>query len=182
MNTINSGGKPLAGFVMVCGKEVYVDVRTGTGFCEVFDLMKDIIGSLARKYGPTNGWKSVEDARQDVCVAMLEGMARYDAMRGAALSTFLYKFVSDRMIDRLRKRVHKTMEIDLDMHASMEMAIDERLDLTMRTGMWDDQWQEIMVRLFVNGDRVMDVAADKQMSPWGLSRAVRRKLAEARKA
>lgn len=68
LRTANSNsGQLFAGNAVVCGQEVYVNVADGTGFKKIFELMRDMIGSLSKRRcaGLDHGF---EDAYQDVCV------------------------------------------------------------------------------------------------------------------
>lgn len=168
-----------AGYVVVCNKRILIDTKTGFGFHEVFDLMKPIICHLSNKY-KSIGNRSAEDIRQDICVAILEGIIKYKE-QNASLSTFLFGFINNKMIDKTRKRKCKVVQCDVENKVCGSMSVDEKMDLMQRTSIWDDKWKNIITRIFVNGDKISDVANDEHISPWGLTRAIRRQLENARK-
>jgi len=183
MRLINSKDSHFSGHVVVYGEEVYVNTSTGSGFTKIFELMKCFINKLAFKYSNILG--GIDDAKQEVCLSIFEGILKYDPDREASLSTFLNTFVPNRMVDKVRKaglrgRTQLLVVVD-DASFGFEEDPICRMELERRTEHWDDKWKTIMVRLFVSGEKISDVAADEGMTPWGLTRAVRRKLSEARK-
>lgn len=190
MRILNSkrNEKVFQGLVLVCGRQVYIDTKTGEGFHDMFNAMAGYINVLANIIVPIT--ESVLEAKQEVYLVMLEGLALYNISLGASLSTFLYRYTRNKMFDLLKKTnrdVKRPMDsfnyiiFALDNIFTWEpLSVDLKLDLAKRVSVWDDKWQNVMVRLFVEGEKVKDVATSMGMSPWGLTRAVRRKLKEAR--
>jgi len=182
LKTVNSNDKRLfSGKTVVNGQEVYINAADGTGFKTVFELMKDMIQTMSKRRHAALARRSFEDAYQDVCVSMLEGIVKYQPDRQASLSTFLYLFVESRTKDSFRKATVDFEEFnDLIPCAFVDPA--SRIDAIRRTESWSEQWKSIMFRLFVNEEDIASVAKDAGMTPWGLTRAVRKKLQLARNA
>lgn len=164
---------------VVNGQEVYVNTADGTGFKRVFELMKDMICALSKRRHAQFAYRSFEDAYQDVCVSVLEGIMKYQPDRHASLSTFLYLFVESRTKDSLRKPSVEFEEFD-DLIPDRFVDPANRIDAMRRAEGWDECWKGVMFRLFVNEENIASVAGDVGMTPWGLTRAVRRKLQSVR--
>jgi len=172
MRVLNSKRKFIA---RVFSKNIYVDTDDGTGFHEVLEDMKGVMTKFASK-SP----EQFEDFCQDLCVAMLEGILVYDPSQNTSLSTFLYKICYYKLIDSYKR---KNISYSLDsIHESVFCSPDytDRIEIVQCTQSWDDKWKNIMFRLFVGGEQVSKIAEDENITPWGLTRAVRRKLLEAR--
>lgn len=169
MRTINSKRKFVA---RVFNKNIYVDTENGTGFHEVLEEMKGVMKKLAYKSSA-----QFEDFYQDLCVAMLEGILSYDPYKNTALSTFLYQVGYYKLLDTYK---HTTPIIA---HVPLCCEPDQmnKVEVMQCTQNWDDRWKRIMFRLFVEGEQINKVAQEEDITPWGLTRAVRRKLLEARR-
>jgi hypothetical protein len=184
LKTINTGRKQFAGKVTVFGNNIYIDTSNGTGFHEVFQIMNPAINSMAIDHHAWGSFSNFDDARQDICLAMLEAIVKYNSNRGASLSTFLYAIGNNRAVDAYRKNIRRKKEllvIDETPHEFHWYNPDIKIELMQRIENWDNRWKQIMFRIFVKGDQISDVAKDEDFTPWGLTRAVRRKLKEARK-
>jgi DNA-directed RNA polymerase specialized sigma24 family protein len=187
MRTINSRKKRFAGSVTVKDQKIYIDTSDGTGFPKVFELMKPHMYMLVRFGLSLCSWSTFEDIKQDIYILMLEGIPKYNPDRGASLSTFLHRFVRNRLIDQSRKkdplrgRCNYVQMYD-DMAGFYYDPLDpvEKIDLLRRVQCWDDKWRRVIFRIFISEDKIADVAGDEGMSPWGLTRAVRKRLAEVR--
>lgn len=185
MKVINSDPK-FSGVVKVLDKEIYIDTSDGTGFFEIFEAMSGIICNRSN-YGVMLYATSFDDAKQDVCMFMLEGILKYKVVENSSLSTFLYTFVTNKIIDcnrnkRVRGRTEYVCFYDdaWPIEATKSDPI-ENIDLLERTKGLDNRWKNIMFRIFVLGENINIVAEDENMSAWGLTRALRRKLDEARR-
>ena len=174
MRVVNTRDKRLSGDAIVNGKPVYVDVHSGEGVAKVLHEMRGGVHTLALSAATLYG--SVEDAKQEIYLFMIEGMPLYDGTKGAALSTFLYQYVRNRIIDDSRRSKPEPFTY----HSYEYPTVEYKIDLEQRTKHWTEEWKNIMYRLFVDGELIKDVAADVHMTPWGLTRLVRRKLEEAR--
>jgi len=184
LKTINTKKGRFAGNVAVNDKIVYIDTSDGTGFAEVFQEMEVHISMLARdncSWSVAARW-DLEDLKQDISFAMLEAIVKYDPKYGAKLSTFLWTVGRNRAIDGCRKSIRGRTEFAIIYdEADFCPNPDFKIELEQRTKSWDDRWKSIMLRIFVSGDLIADVAKDENFTPWGLTRAIRRKLKEARK-
>ena len=187
MRTINSKKKRFAGSVIVKNKSVFIDTADGVGFHKVFELMEPYIHLLARFGLSVCPWSSLEDMRQEVCVLILEGIPKYSPERGASLSTFLHKFIKNKLIDYSRKKDPlrgrcSYISIYDDDAGFYYDPLDpiEKIDLIRKIQCWDNKWRRVMFRIFINEEKVGEIAKDEKMTPWGLTRAIRRKLTEAR--
>ena len=82
------------------------------------------------------------------------------------------------MIDARRKR--RVLQVPLceaaEALASHDMCPEDRIDLMRMIDSWDPRWKRIMFRIYVRRDKIRDVASDEKMSPWGLTRAIRKKI------
>jgi RNA polymerase sigma factor (sigma-70 family) len=182
MRTINSG-KRLFGFVQIHNKEIYVDTQNGTGFYEIIEAMMGTIKNMSKRLY----YLGYEDAYQEVCVFMLEGMLKYSPDKGASLSSFLYKYVSNKIVDTFRSKqdplrgrhIYMTIHDD-DAPSEPIPDVIESIELSQRIENWDDKWKEIVFKIFVQGESISDVAELEGMTRWGLSRAMKRKFKEAR--
>jgi hypothetical protein len=176
LRTANSNSKRLfSGAVVVNGQEVYINIADGTGFKKVFELMEDVIHIFSKRRYMQPSCRSLEDAYQDVCVSVLEGMVKYQPDRHASLSTFLYLFIESRIKDSFKK-VSVGFEEFHDLTPDRFIDPANRIDVMRHVEKWDERWKCIMFKLFVNEEDVASVARDAKMTPWGLTRAVRRKL------
>jgi DNA-directed RNA polymerase specialized sigma24 family protein len=172
MRVINSKRKFIA---RIFNKNIYVDTGDGTGFHEVLEEMKGTMCKLASR-SPIQ----FEDFYQDLCVAMLEGILVYNPSKNTSLSTFLYKICYYKLIDAYkRKNVPTALDFDVE-RATCCTSDQEKIEVMQCTQNWDDRWKRIMFRLFVEGEQINNVAQGENITPWGLTRAVRRKLLEAR--
>lgn len=191
MRILNSKNKEtFKGVVVVCEKNVYINTETGEGFCGMFDAMGGYVNSLASIILPITD--DMLEAKQEVYLTMLEGLISYNHSFGVPLSTFLYKYTQNKLFDLLRKSENKVLKFSADDFNGTLLILDNifgwnefdyvelKLDFEKRIKVWSPEWQAIMVRLFVDGEKVQDVARDTGMTPWGLTRAVRRKLEKAR--
>ena len=180
MKVLNSKGK-FSGHAVVNWSEIYVNTSTGAGFREIFDIMGGTITNIAKMAYIPFWHDNIDDARQDVCLAILEGILKYEPNKDAALSTFLFTYAKNKMIDmKKKKRVLLFYTDTIDDNNAAYDNLEMRLDLAQRIKSWDAKWKDIILRIFVNGDKISDVAEDEDMTPWGLSRAIKRKLKEAR--
>lgn len=186
MRIVNSRRRKLVGSVMVKSQKVFINTADGTGFHKVFELMESYVRMLVRFGHSLCFWSTPEDIRQDIYVLMLEGIPKYNPDKGASLSTFLHRFVKNRLIDGSRKkdplrgRCNHVMYDDIAGLYYDPIDPVEKIDLIRRIQCWDDKWRRSIFRIFISGDSIADVAHDEGMTPWGLTRAIRRKLLEAR--
>ena len=156
MRTINSRKKRFAGFVTVKNQTVYIDTADGTGFHKVFELMESYVHMLARFGFSLCSWSSIEDIKQEIYVLMLEGIPKYNPEKGASLSTFLHRFVRNRLIDHSRKKdplrgkCNYTVMYD-DISGFYYDPLDpiEKIDLIRRIQCWDDRWRRAIFRIFI---------------------------------
>lgn len=187
MRTINSKKRKFAGSVIVKNQKVFIDTNNGAGFYKVIELMESYVHMLVRFGVSLCSWSTPEDIRQDIYVLILEGIPKYNPNRGASLSTFLHRFIKNRLIDSSRKidplrgRCNYFAFYD-DISGFYYDPLDpiKKIDLIRRIQCWDEKWRRAIFRIFISEDNISDVAADECMTPWGLTRAVRRKLLEAR--
>ena len=182
MKTLNTKKGYFAGNVLVHDKVIYIDTSNGTGFQKVFENLSGTILKLSH-FGACN-FGSFEDAKQEICLVMLEGILKYKPDKDASLSTFLYRVGYNRIIDQARKNIRgrtRYLMIYDDSWDSIRSDPDFKIELGQRTKNWDDKWKRLMFRIYVKGDAISDVAKDEEFTPWGLTRAIRRKLKEARK-
>jgi hypothetical protein len=182
MLIINSNKKDhFAGYVIVHSEQVFVDTLNGTGFTRIFELMEGTINKITNHYSQFTP-EHIDDIRQDICVKILEGILRYDKTKGTSLSTFLFSFVHKKMIDEVRKtKTRYKYKKNQWVTSPSYKDPSDKIELMNRIKGWDDRWKEIMIKLFVNGEKIFTVASSEDMTPWGLTRAVRRKLKEARR-
>lgn len=179
MRILNVNKRRFSGDAIVHGEMLYVNTITGEGFNKIFALMDNSINYVARKY--MHNFDSFEDTQQEIYIIVLEGAANYDPSKGASLSTFLLRHIKNRMIDKFRKkRVYIQLADSVEEELSLDINLNNKIDLIKRSSCWDDKWKNVMIRIFVNEDKIQDVAQDVGMSPWGLTRAIRRKLEVAR--
>ena len=179
MRIVNSS-KQFSGTVVVYGKEIFINTSNGEGFSNIFNEMKSFIDKLSYKY--SNGLGGFDEARQEIYISIFEGILKYKPEMKASFSTFLNVFVMHRMMDKVRKMKSVCKYDVMNFHEEVQ-DIDpcDKIELEQRLEGWDGRWKNIIFRLFVFGDKVSDVAREEGMSPWGLTRAIRRKFNEARK-
>lgn len=174
--TENRTGR-FTGTVMVYGKPVFVDASDGTGFIDILDRMSMFLNGFGRWSGADPSMDA-GDLQQDARVAAIEGILDYRHDRNVQMSTFLHRYVRNRMVDARRKR--RVLQVPLceaaEAVAAHDMDPEARIDLMRMIERWDPRWRRIMFRIYVRRDKIRDVAADEGMSPWGLTRAVRRKI------
>jgi hypothetical protein len=165
------------GFALVYGAPIYLDTDNGTGVAEVLDKMSKFLDGFSR-------WRHIDpsfdkmDMRQEAYAAALEGIRSYKYGCSAQLSTFLHRHVFNRMVDLKRHVVLPCQFVDLgELAAPQRIGPEEQIDLAREMDRLGERWSRIMRRLFVDGDQIGDVAHDENMSPWGLTRALKKRLA-----
>jgi DNA-directed RNA polymerase specialized sigma24 family protein len=170
--------RPFAGQVMVYGLPVHLDMSDGTGVEEILGRMSQFLDGFARWHRSDPAIEGT-DMRQEAYAAALEGMCAYNADCRAQLSTFLHCHVRNRMMDLCRRarNCHAEPCIAFPSH---KVGLEEVIDLDRELGSMDGRWSRIMKRIFVEEERIGDVAKDESMSPWGLTRALNRRLASTR--
>ena len=90
-----------AGWINIDNESVYVDTRNGTGYDIVIKKLDRMIKFLASKY-KFSGF-TFEDAKQHVCMHVLEGIPKFDPTReNVKLSTFLQMRIQRRLINEIR--------------------------------------------------------------------------------
>ena len=90
----------LAGIVQLYDTELYIDTRDGTGYDELFKELKRLINHLAYKYSIPE--YTIDDAKQNIAVHILEGIPKFDPDKGTKLSTFLQMRVNQRLMNQMR--------------------------------------------------------------------------------
>lgn len=172
--------RPFAGQALVYGLAIRVDTESGIGVAEVLERMSRFLDGFSR-------WRHRDpvfgkaDMRQEAYAAALEGMRAYRPECSAQLSTFLHRHVTNRMIDLWRGR-RLTQATMVDMAAPQGIGLEEAIDLAREFGRLGERWSRIALRILVDGERVVDVAHDEGMSPWGLTRALRKRMNFVRQA
>lgn len=167
-----------SGTVMMYGKPIFVDTSDGTGFVEILDSMKPFLDSFSR-WGGRDPSQDECDMRQDARLAAIEGVMSYRKETGTQLSTFLHTHVRNRMVDASRKRRLSQIPLDdasPDAMISRTLSPEDRVLLMRVLESWDARWRKVMFRAFVLQDKIKDIARDERMSPWSLTRAIRRKI------
>jgi DNA-directed RNA polymerase specialized sigma subunit len=175
MRTINSGKK-----VKIHNKEVYINIDDGSGFHKIFEIMAGTIKKLSLFNSNINNLE-FEDAYQNVCVFILEGILKYSHDKNTALSSFLYTYVRNKIIDFTRNKKSLTRGKTFYICVYDDVWVNHqstarRIELTQVTDNWDDKWKNIIFRIFVKGESINDVAASEKITRWGLSRAIKRKF------
>jgi DNA-directed RNA polymerase specialized sigma24 family protein len=183
MLTINGKKKRFTGNVTVRGVEVYVDTKNGEGFKEIFELMASNIYILAR-YGLTIcPWSTIDDLKQEISIMIIEGVLKYDKCRGASLSTFLNTLIKNRLVDLSRKKDPLKTRCDPVNNEKIsyeQVSPSDKIDILKYISCWDEKWRTILFRVIINEEMISTVAEDFNITPWGLTRAIRRKLKEAK--
>lgn len=170
--------EPFAGTVMVYGRPIYLNTATGQGVKEILCRMAGFIEAFGRW---STGDSAVEgdDLRQEAYAAAVEGMRSYDPSRQAQLSTFLQRHVRNRMVDVCR-RAHPMTALERDVPA-LNALPDDAMDARRILARWGERWGRIMFGIFVEGRSISEMAEREGMTPWGLSRAIKRRMELARK-
>jgi DNA-directed RNA polymerase specialized sigma24 family protein len=159
---------------LVYGLPIRIDTASGMGVAEVFARMSRFLDGFSR-------WRLRDpaigeaDMRQEAYAAAMEGMRAYRHGRSAQLSTFLHRHVLNRMIDLGRSQ--QPIRIGMAHMAEPQgIGPEEAVDLARSIDRLGERWGRVVRRILVDGERVADVAGDERMSPWGLTRALRRRL------
>lgn len=162
------------GHALVYGRRVCVDTASGVGIADVLERMSAFLDGFAR-WRHTDPMFGTADMRQEAYAAAIEGMRAYRTGYSAQLSTFLHMYVRNRMIDirRGRQPIHTELP---DIPVPQTMSPEEVIDLANAIGDLGERWERIARRLLIEGERVGDVAREEQMSPWGLTRALRKRM------
>jgi hypothetical protein len=169
--------RSLIGFALVYGFPIYLDTTSGDGVSEVLEKMSKFLDGFShwRHADPMFG---KTDMRQEAYAAALEGMRSYQAGGSAQLSTFLHKHVLNRMIDLKRRVSLPCQDTDMaEVSAPPRMCPEDEIDLARELDRLGERWSCIMRRILVDGEQIGDVAKDEHMSPWGLTRALKKRLA-----
>lgn len=166
--------RPFVGSALVYGLPIYVDTVSGAGVADVLGRMSKFLDGFSR-WRHSDPMLGKADMRQEAYAAALEGMRSY--RHGCAqLSTFLHRHVLNRMIDL--RRGNRCVHVEMpDMPAPQGMGPEEAMDLAKEMGRLGARWERIMRRIFVEGEHIIDVAKDENMSPWGLTRRLKREIA-----
>lgn len=165
-----------AGTVLVYGCSIYVDTSTGQGVGEVLKRMAGFLNRFGGWY-TGDGALAPEDLRQEAYAATLEGLRAYDPSRKAQLSTFLQRHVRNRMLDVCRRaRCLERLEQE---PAETDFDPENRIDLQRALTRWEERWQRIIFGIVIEGRSMAETAETEDMTPWGLSRAIKRRLVAA---
>lgn len=163
------------GLALVYGAPVYLDTDSGAGVGEVLERMSKFLEGFSH-------WRHADpafdrtDMRQEAYVAAIEGMRVYRQDCSTQLSTFLHRHVRNRMID-IRRRNSPCCPGEVgDFPAPVGMGPEDGIDLDREMDRLGERWSRILRRILVDGDKIGDVARDERMSPWGLTRALKKRL------
>ena len=188
MKTINSKKKKFSGVVSIGSQKVFINTTDGTGFYKTFQLMEPAVRSLSHFGLSCCPWSTYDDMKQDIYLLIIEGIPKYNPDKGASLPTFLCRFIKNKILDRSRDRDpirgrFRHLVVYDDTHGIYydPLHLEDKIDLMKKIECLDNKWRCIIFRLFIINDRIADVANDEQMTPWGLTRAVRKKIAEIKK-
>jgi len=176
----NTNDRPFVGLAMVYGVPIYVDTVGGIGVGRVLEMMSKFLEGFSnwRRFDPA--FEKI-DMHQEAYAAALEGMRAYRSDFHTQLSTFLHRHVRNRMIDIGRRGFLLRQEADItDIACGVGIGIEEGIDLAREIGNLDERWGRIMRKIFVDGEKIGEVAHSENMSPWGLTRVLRKRLVEAR--
>jgi hypothetical protein len=173
--------RSFVGLALVYGSPVYLDTTNGAGVAEVLKKMSRFLDGFSY-------WRHTDcvfgntDMQQEAYIAALEGMRFYKEGSTAQLSTFLHKHVLNRMID-IKRRVPPTCQVEdiTCVAAPQQIGPEEKIDLKREIDYLGKRWGRIMCRIFVDGEQIGDVAYDEHMSPWGLTRALKKRLASTKR-
>lgn len=166
------------GTVLVYGSPVYIDTTTGQGVGEVLRRMAGFIEAFGG-WHVRDGSLERDDLRQEAYAATLEGMRAYDPARQTQLSTFLQHHVRNRMVDMYRcSRAMEKIEHD---GLAAGGSLEDRIDAWRALERWGERWGRIIFSVLVEGRSISDVAKQEGMTPWGLSRAIKRRIEAVRK-
>ena len=179
MKTLNSCRNHFKGEVQVGEQVVYINTFDGTGIDEVLSVMKPHITYFIHFGKKLNCNLDRDDIEQDIYVTILEGIFKYNKKEKASLSTFLCKVVKNSLIDSSRKSQMRNKITCISCFDHIEQDFNDpicKIDLNNKLNTYDCKWKNIILRIFVNGESISSVAKDEGMSPWGLTRALRRKL------
>jgi DNA-directed RNA polymerase specialized sigma24 family protein len=162
------------GCALVYGRPVQVDTASGIGVAEVLERMSVFLDGFAH-WRHTDPMFGSSDMRQEAYAAAIEGIREYRSGSQAQLSTFLHMRVRNRMIDIRRGRRLPYVELR-DIPVPQIIGTEEAIDIAKAIGELGDRWGHIARRILVEGESVGDVARAERMSPWGLTRALRKRL------
>lgn len=166
------------GTVLVYGSPVYIDTTTGQGVGEVLRRMAGFIEAFGG-WHVRDGSLERDDLQQEAYAATLEGMRAYDPSRQTQLSTFLQRHVRNRMVDMCRcSKIMERLEHEASVAGS---PCEARIDARRALERWGERWGRIIVSILVEGRSISDVAKQEGMTPWGLSRAIKRRMEAVRK-
>lgn len=79
---------------------------------QVLQIINDVARNLAPNF--TFGYYEVGDIEQEACMLAMDALPKYDSNKGAALKTFLYNHVRNRLITLKRDRYARPVPKDLD--------------------------------------------------------------------
>lgn len=165
------------GKALVYGLPIYIDTTNGTGILEVLKKMSMFLDGFSYWYSGDPIFDR-SDMRQEAYAAAIEGIRHYKTEYSAQLSTFLHKHVLNRMIDlKKNKKILHANETDEDGDIfSRAVDLDKIIDINRKMNKLDKKWSNIIYRMFVEGEHIKDIAQEENMSPWGLTRALRKKI------
>jgi hypothetical protein len=170
MRVINTSDKRFVGTIHISGREFFINVQNGEGIAELLEEMSDIINKTAIITSHIYG--GIDDAKQELCLTILEAITLYSKTSGMTLPTFLNLHIVNKCNDmRQMYKEHNSEDIQIYSNA---------IELEKRTKCWNEFCKDIMYRVFVDDELITEVAEDVNMTPWGLNIFIRRKLAEAR--
>jgi len=172
LKVINTNRKFSSGFVKVNGKEIYVDLLTQEGLKELFELMGGIIYKLSNIILPV--YNCSDDARQEVCLIMIEGIVYYNKKCNASMSTFLYKYTYNKVIDIVRKN-NKIKNYKYE-ELTYSSNVEDKIDIMKCVNMCDKNWKNAIYKVFIMGENIKKVSEEMNMTPWGFSRSLYKKF------
>lgn len=163
---------------IIYNDEVKIDLKNGRGFDKVINLMSGFLNSFSN-WADKNSFLDDVDMKQEAYLAAIEGIFKYTDTSRGKLSTFLHTYVRNKMIDIKKKK--RIFQVPLNEKITVKsISPEDRISAIRSIEMWDDKWREIIFRIVIKQDSLKSVAEDENITPWGLTRAIRRKLKNAK--
>ncbi len=152
----------------VYNHSVEIDTNNGTGFLEVLELMSIFLNKFSRWVRPETF--DILDMKQAAYLATIEGIFYFNPDNKVKLSTFLHKFVYNKMVDMGRKKYVDKSNNDVNNLIYKKISPEDKIAITRIVNNWNPKDKRIVFKLILKEESIKDTAKSENMTPWGLTR------------
>ena len=158
--------------------DVDIDLINGSGFSEVLQIMSNFLNSFS-KWAKDDSFIDDVDLKQEAYLAAIEGILQFNPDNNTKLSTFIHRFVKNKIIN-IDKKKYVKVEKNIEPISKM-FSLEDKILLNKLTENWSQKDKRIVFRIVIKEDKIRNIAKDENMTPWGLTRRFVRIMKAAKK-